>query len=102
MFEIITNNVPRLVLDYDQLTEKERAEFDYLSEDERVGRDFIRYRGVAYDLGDFMHTENSCTPQMREAGFHDWLGYQSDSHFSGVLFKYARDYDHVIMATFIA
>ncbi len=102
--EIITNHVPRLVLDWDQLTEREQGEFDYLSEDERIDRDFIRYRGVAYDLGDFMRvsTPGNCTPQMRDAGFPNWDAYQPDSHFSGVLVWYTANYDWVVMATYIA
>lgn len=93
--EVRTNNQPRLLLDFDQLTVKEQAEFDYLSEEERVGRDFVRYRGVAYDLGDF---ECASSPFQRCGR---WEGQRADGFSSGVLFKYLRhDMDRVIMATY--
>jgi hypothetical protein len=98
--EVRTNNRPRLLLDYDQLTPKEQAQFDYLSEEDRVGRDFIRYRGVAYDLGEFQYVAP-------ESPLHKgmWEGQSADGFSSGVLFKYLRygnnvDKDHVIMATY--
>ncbi|MDE1767244.1 MAG: hypothetical protein KGI27_13380 [Thaumarchaeota archaeon] len=96
---IITNNQPRLILDWDQLTTKEQADFDYLSEDERVGRDFVRYRGIAYDLGDFMRATGD---QLK-----GWDGYHGDSYFSAVLVRYARDgnlidHDRVVMALALA
>lgn len=92
--EVRTNNQPRLLLDFDQLTAKEQAEFDYLSEEERVDRDFVRYRGVTYDLGEF-----ECVSSSFRSG--RWEGQKADSFSSGVLFKYLRhDMDRVIMATY--
>lgn len=98
--EARTNNKPRLLLDYDQLTAKEQAQFGYLSEEERVGRDFVRYRGVAYDLGEFEYVAP-------KSPFNSgrWEGQSADGFGSGVLFKYLRrdndaDMDHVIMGTY--
>lgn len=94
---IRTNNQPRLLLDWDQLTQREQSQFDYLDEDERIGRDFVRYRGYAYDIGEFMPAKG--------IGMTGWCGYSSDSFFSGVLFKFDRssgrpDYDRVVMGNY--
>lgn len=99
---IKTNNVPRLLLDACELTAKERADFDYLDwsaiDDGSDSATFIRYRGVTYDLGEFMTTSGmpDFSPIKR------WDGYHSDSFFSGILIKYCQDADYVIMATYYA
>src|ERR1700747_1933115 len=81
---IITNNVPRALLDACELTEAERAKFDYLDwsklESGEDSRSFFRYRGEVYDFSDF--GEGAFPPDRR------WV-YQSDSFFSGVLVRYA-------------
>lgn len=85
----------RLCLNWDQLTPKEQKEFDYLSEDDRQGRDFVRYRGWVYDLGEFMRA-NSAFGEM-------WDGYRDDSFFSGVLIRYnPEDSDRVMLATYFS
>lgn len=96
MLKIKTNNQPRLLLDWDQLTPKEQAEFTYLSEDDRIGRDFIRYRGWCYDVGEF--TQCSDLHEFPP----EWQGYASNSFFSGVLVRYTKDGDRVIMATYFS
>lgn len=97
---IITNNRARLTLTWEELTDKERAEFDYISYPPSAS--FIRYRGACYDLGDFMPTPavSESNPQMRDAGFHKWDGYVGDSFFSGVLVRYCKDYEHVVMGRY--
>lgn len=107
---IRTNNVPRDVLTWYDLTAKEQAEFDYLDTDDRQAEaSFVRYRGWTYDLGEFMACPRSeqANPQMRDAGFHKWNGYAGDSFFSGVPFRYVDlgpvdDFEHVIMGTYYA
>lgn len=90
---IKTNNVPRLLLNWDQLTKKEQAEFDWMKDDLKIGADFVRYKGWVYYLNDFM----SCSPRVPE--FKGWDGYQADSYFSGVLVKWPdkQDMDRVIV-----
>lgn len=96
---IRTNNIPRDVLGWHDLTARERAEFDYLDTDQR--RDdaqFIRYRDVAYDLGEFTSLSVTGTPE-----FKPWDGVHADSHFSGVLIRYyGRNFEQVVCATFSA
>ena len=96
---VITNNVPRDVIDAWQLTPDERAEFDYLNWDAiEAGNDsasFFRYKGELHDLGDF----EGRPPEILKG----WDGYQSDSFFSGIVVKYADDqFETVIVGTYIA
>jgi len=100
--EIRTNRVPRLLLDWDQLSPKEQKDFDYLTEDERVGRDFIRYKGCAYDLGEFVACPDDSNPSPTARAFSGWDGYMSEAAFSGVLVKYCKNRDYVIMGMYFS
>jgi len=124
---IVTNNVPRPLLDWSNLTAKEAAEFyylvpdpaldgaalaqlcvergitpeqyerEYFAQDRRYPRDFVKFKGHVYDLGDFQRVEE------RHAGqpFAGWTGYQSDSYFSAVLVRYPPvGDDTVVMGTY--
>lgn len=94
--EIRTNNVPRSLMYGYELPEKARAEFDYLSDDEFETREFIKYKGRYYDLGEFMRIDESRLPA--ESHLNGWDGYVSDSFFSGVLLKYTDKYcESVVM-----
>lgn len=102
--EIVTNNVPRYVIEAYQLTEKERKEFDYLNwEAIERGEDsayFVRYRGELYSLSDFVRI----VPRSRNVGpmgfthpvddaseLSKWDGILTDSFFSGIVLRYYRD-----------
>ena len=93
---VITNNVPRDIVDACELTERERAEFDYHDwaaiDDGRDSASFVRYNGQTYDLGNF----ERIGPGAPDA-FAGWDGVSADSFFSGVLIKIVDD-DQVIMA----
>lgn len=99
--KIITNNVPRLLLDSYELSVKEREEFDYLDWDKlEAGEDsatFFRYKGRTYDLSEFMVFSSP-------DGWHDgWNGYSSDSFFSGVVIRMcADDNDRIVVGTYLA
>lgn len=97
---IRTNNVPRYLIDAWELTPKEREEFDYLNWDAiEKGEDsatFFRYRGQLYDFSEFSRIipqgSKSCHPmECDNPAFAGWDGYISDSFFSGLLVKYARE-----------
>lgn len=89
-----TNNVTRDVIYGHELTEKERAEFDYLDWSQPDGdgwtHSFVRYNGQLYDLSEFMRTSELLSPEMQ-----NWDGYMSDSYFSGTLIRYAREDDRL-------
>lgn len=96
---VITNYIPRDVLDAYELTPDERAEFDYLDWDaiER-GEDsasFFRYKGQVYDLGEFMlWTGPEFSPLAR------WDGHISDSFFSGIVVRYVEEFERVVVGRF--
>lgn len=88
-FTVVTNNRPRLLLTWDELTPKEQREFDYLEGEARYDTDFVRYRGWVYDLGEFERSGESLPA---------WEGVQANSYFSGILVRYCEgDRDRVVM-----
>lgn len=96
---IITNNVPRDVLEGYELTPAERDEFDYIdwSAVER-GEDscsFFRYKGDLYDLGEFERWDNPASPTRQ-----GWDGIQPDSFFSGVLVRYCDNFERIIVGRY--
>jgi len=97
--EIKTNNVPRLKLYGYQLSEKERKEFDYIDAEDFDTHDFFRYKGIIYDLGEFMSI-----PVMPEASpLNEWDGYSGDSFFSGVVIRYdCSNDDKIICGTYFS
>lgn len=96
---IATNNRPRDLLSWYELTPKEQKEFDYIETPEDDGMDrFVRYRGWVYDTQDMMAVRKSTLPA--DSFLQKWDVYQGDSFFSGVLLKYCDNYERVIMATY--
>lgn len=95
--EIRTNNKPRLIIDAYQLTEKERADFDWLdwpaidSGDDDAS--FFRYKNQLYCLDEFTRCDRG---EFRAQG---WTGGYSYSYFSGLLIKFTGQ-DHVIVGRF--
>jgi hypothetical protein len=94
---IITNNVPRDVIYAGDLTEKERAEFDYLDwpaiDRGEDSASFVRYRGELYDLAEFTYWDNPASATRR-----GWHGFRCDSFFSGLAVRYVDDYERVVVA----
>lgn len=101
--KIVTNNQSRDILSWWELTPKEQKEFDYLDEGDGS---FFRYKGLVFDLGEFMRIDKSTAPPGRwrplREGWEKWDGYASDSYFSGVLVRYSSDYDSVIVGSYFA
>ena len=96
---IITNNVPRPIIQAYELTEDEREEFDYLDwkaiEKGEDSASFVRYKGEVYDLNEFQFMPNVLT-------FHGWDGVLSDSFFSGILVKHMPEanFEEVVMGRY--
>jgi len=86
--KIIGNHHHIDLLDYHELTDKERKEFDWYDA-ENGGLDFFRYRGSVYCVTEFTRTD---TPNCPFVGYD---GYASDSFFSGVLIRWCDDYERV-------
>ena len=91
--QIKTNNQPRDLIFWYDLTEKEKADFDYIEDGQFTG---FRYKGQVYDLGEFMHCSGSVND------FSDWNGISSDTFFSGVLVKYTSDFESVIVGRYFS
>jgi len=115
MLTIVTNNVPRDVVNGYEMDPKILFdEFDIDANDPELDEDmiadlcsmqFVKFRGVWYDLQDFITTSPGPWNHGLPEEFKDWDGYSSDSFFSGVLLKYARDddrmdFDQVVMGTY--
>ena len=93
---IKTNNKPRDILQWNNLTVKERAEFDWLkTEAEQDEASFIRYRGWVYCLSEFMSLRITGTPE-----FKPWHGVHNDTYFSGVLVRYVEHGEAVVCGMF--
>lgn len=90
--KIVTNNAPRPILYGYELSEKEKQEFDYLEDIDSAS--FFRYKGAVYDLREFQPVTDVMT---NCHGFKDWHGYCGDSFFSGVVIKYMRGFEDVII-----
>ena len=89
MLTIITNNVPRDIINCWELTEAEQAEFDFLdwdnlkSDNPQSSPEFFRYKGELY----YIETGEGRLPDS------DWY-YMSDSYFSGICFRWpAQDWN---------
>ena len=80
-----------------QLPAGQRKEFDYLEEDEFAMREFFKYRGVWYDLGNFLRIPEGVTNH-----FEGWEGYSSESFFSGIVIKFVpgTDFEEIVAATY--
>lgn len=92
--KIITNNVPRDLLSWHELTTKEQAEFDYTNGDDSTSERFVRYKGETYDVYD---TEG--VPNFAEPG---WDSFISETFFSGILFRFVdpENLDQVVVGRY--
>ncbi len=103
--EIRTNGHFYRTIGWHELTAKERKDFDYKdTEDKQNEAVFVRYKGVVYDLEDFMFIDKRVAPHPQRPGWEKWHGYSCDSFFSGVLVRWCDTSrchdDHVQMATY--
>lgn len=79
--KITTNNQPRPILFWSDLTDKEQRDFDWLeTEEDQAFAHFFRYKGQVYCLDEFVNTHQF-------GPFSGWHGLQATSAFSGVLVK---------------
>ena len=95
--KIITNNIPRKLLNSWELTKRELAEFDYYTEEELQGLSFVRYKRQCYCLSDFMRT--GVHEDLYTAG---WQGYAAATAWSGVLVRLVNGCEQVVMGSYYA
>lgn len=100
--KVITNNMPRLVIDGYELTADERKRFDYINwDDENVSPTFFRYKGELYHIEEFVaNTRDTGGGTTGTGDLSAWDGYMSDSFFSGIVIRLVNDNDHVIVGRF--
>ncbi len=97
---IKTNNHEYELKYFFDMPKKWRKEFDYVEECDYYSPRFFRYKKVWYDSNEFMYIDPL---EFSDHPFKDWDGYRSDSFFSGVLIRFAKDdYDSVIVATYFS
>lgn len=95
--QIITNNVPRVLVAFADLPIKAQADFDYVEELAWFDPRFVQYKGCWYDVYD----SQNITRELGFDQFKGWHGIVSDSFFSGVLFKLC-DNDDVIVGRYFS
>jgi hypothetical protein len=99
--KVVTNNVPRDVIDAWRLTREERGEFDHLDwEAIDAGTDtasFIRFKGQLYDLGEFSPDYGITRGSGLPAHLATWDAYMSEHAFSALVIRWMDDCERVIV-----
>ena len=87
---IKTDNRPRPLLSWHELSKIERAWHDW---DGAQDCDYVRYKGHAYCLSDFV--------VVTDPDFAAWNGVHHETYFSGVLVRFANtDADSVVVGSY--
>jgi hypothetical protein len=103
MMTINTNNVPRPLLQSYELSPEEVAQFDYLEGDALDSAEFFRYRGLVYDLGEFVRIAPAGAAggpfahYDHEGHLTGWDAIHTDTFFSGVLVRLVDDGEKVVV-----
>lgn len=90
--KITTNNQPRDIISWYDLTEKEQKEFDYINTENQIDALFFRYKGNVYDIGEAVYITS----------MGDWEGIYSQSYFHGVLIKIDPYMESVIVGQYFS
>src|SRR5262245_17057743 len=84
---VLTDDTELDVIDGYELSDTERAEFDYVDwagvDGGTDSAEFVRYREELYDLGEFEWLSMPSMPRV----FVGWDAYRPDSFFSGLLLR---------------
>ena len=87
---IVTNGHARHFLYWDELSERDRTNFDYLTtDDERQSEMFFKYRGTVYALGEFQVTSG----EIADMGYSGVLGM---SYFDAIAIKVCDGIDTTV------
>jgi hypothetical protein len=91
--KIKTNNQSRQLINFEDLTEKEKLDFDWVGFE--FGQvDFVRYKGLVFCLEEF------CLCSDNELSARGWQGIEGQSAFHAVVVKYDQyDRDYVVMGS---
>lgn len=100
--KIVTDGKPRELKCFMDLTERERADFDYINDDDFYSQRFVKYKGCWYDVDDTQRISGWPKSNVFDFAvnpghpFAKWDCITSESFFSGVLFRYTNDFESVI------
>jgi hypothetical protein len=90
MTNIKTNNVPRQLFNWYELSNKKRNEFSYVDKEDCSSNSFFRYKGQLYYLGNFM----------RVGTLDGWEGAEFFTMHSGVCVRFTEGYEKVVVGSF--
>lgn len=99
--DIITNNRARPLQSFLDLPVKARADFDYIGGADWFDLRFVQYKGAWYDVADVQAIRTAPGAPVglvvdKDSPLASWSGIQSETFFSGVLFKWVNDYDVIV------
>ena len=95
MSSIISNYHSREIVYGFELSDSERGEFDYYTEDELDDAEFFRYKGLVRNIADYMHVNKGARD-----GTEKWDGYSTDSYFSGTLIRFIDRGEYIQVARY--
>lgn len=100
---IKTNNQGRELVTFNDLPEKVKSDFDYVEEMDRGDYRFFKYKGVWYDVHEFVRIvetgKYSGWGHGVEAGspLLAWHRIHVDSMFSGIVIRFANEVDCTVI-----
>ena len=104
---IATNNVPRPLFAWYELTRAERADFAYLAPADREYPRLFRYRGEVYDSCEVTRLINrrEIGPSFAHRYDEDsplaaWHGIAADSAFTAVVVRFTEDCESVVVGRY--
>jgi hypothetical protein len=95
---IITNGHERPLVSLAELPPAAAKEFSYITGEDCFSRRFVAYRGEWYDTSDLETIQPSRSPAHQQ--FARWHACQSDTYFSGTLFRWTDDFEYVIVGRY--
>ena len=104
MLKITTDHKFRDLISWNDLPAKQQKEFDYIADEDRYCLRFVQYRGEWHDAHD---TQRICLETSGPMGwerrvapdspFATWHTIAGDSFFSGLVFRFDREFERCVV-----